>query len=39
MWYTIAFLCGGVGGAVAMYYIAPKLASIKAKVKAAAAQL
>jgi len=35
MWYAISFLCGGIGGAVAMYFLAPKLAGVQAKVKAA----
>ena len=35
MWYAIAIGCGFIGGAVAMYFLAPKLAGVQAKVKAA----
>lgn len=39
MWYAITFLVGVVAGGVAMYFLAPKLASVQAKVKAIADQL
>lgn len=39
MWYAIAFLIGAVAGGVAMYYVAPKLSAVQAKVKAALGRL
>ena len=35
MWYMITFLIGVVAGGVGMYFVAPKLAAVRAKVVAA----